>query len=161
MRLLGQLEHGVYVDELDDVPPEELAAHYGVDDSDNEDFDEDPDEDSDSDDNSEPDQGVTEDANNPAPSVPDSRNPFPDDETEDVFNEVFRYVREQVIVPPGYGILPQEWEDGAYPTIEVIRAGRRGRRELAVGLADEIWRPRAMLWVQAVYALTRVLDYRP
>lgn len=153
MRLLGQLEHGVYVDnDLEDVPPEELAEHYGVDDQLS-------DEDSIDGDDSEPNNAVPEDADNQTEvQVPDSRNPFTVGDSENIFREALRLVREQGIIPAGYNILPQEWEDGIYPTIEVIRAGRRGRRDITVGLDDEIWRPRAILWVQAVEVLTRVVD---
>lgn len=153
MRLLGQLEHGIYVDEdLEDVPPEELAEYYGVDDQRSNEASSDSD-------NSEPDDTFPEDTDDQTHvRVPDSRNPFPDGDTEDVFHEAFRLVQEQEIVPVGYNILPHEWDNGIYPSIEVIRTGRRGRREITVGLDDEIWRPRAILWVQAVDVLTRVLD---
>lgn len=159
MRLLGQLEQGVYIDDLEDVPEEELAEFYGVDEPEQyrghlEDEDEDfP--------NHEPagDDGHAD--GDPAPNVPEAHYPFPNDEIENLFHQAFNTVCEEEIIPAGYNILPNEWGEDGYPSIEVLRVGRRGRREITVGLADEIWRPRAILWVQAVEVITRVLDLVP
>ena len=42
------------------------------------------------------------------------------------------------IIPPGYGMLPEEWEDREYPSIEVIRAGC-SKNDIPVALPDDIW----------------------
>lgn len=124
------------------MPYEELVEHYGVD---------------------EPDGNINYDIEDPqldddaAPNVPESRNPFPSVHAENLFHEALGNVRERGIIPPGYHLLPHEIE-GGYPSVEVIRAGRRGRREIRVGLPVAIWQPRAVLWGQAVDVLTRVLD---
>ena len=165
MRLLGQLEQGVYVDDLEDVPLEDLEAYYGVHGL--------PrrrrqgisgaghasDEDS-SDDEPDTLQTDTDALTNvlEGPTVPESHNPFPDAHSESLFFEALQRVLLDAAIPIGYNIHPNEWEPEGYPTIEVIRSGRRGQREITIGLADEIWRPRAIRWVQAVNLLTRIFD---
>lgn len=155
MRLLGQLEEGVYIDDLEDVPPEELAEYYGVD----RDADEpeqryehhNGDEDGDGDFNE-------DNGEDSGPNVPQSLYPFPDAESENLFHTALDHVRQDGIIPAGYNLLPHELQEGTYPTAEIIHAGRRGRREITVGLTHELWYPRAVQWVQAVDVLTRVLD---
>lgn len=166
MRLLGQLEEGVYIDDLEDVNPEELDMYYGVHGpahyhppgvsgaghpSDEE-------SDDDDDDDGPVDIDLNEADPPAAPQVPESHNPFNNDDVEHVFHEAFHLVCEEGVVPAGYNILPNEWDEDGYPTVEILRTGRRGRREIKVGLTDEIWRPRAVLWVQALDVLTRLLD---
>ena len=165
MRLLGQLEQGVYVDDLEDVPLEDLEAYYGVHGvprrrrqgisgaghaSDEDSSDDEPDI-------PQTDRDVSTNVLE-GPNVPESHNPFPDPYSEGLFFEALRRVLLDEAIPAGYNIHPNEWEPEGYPTIEVIRSGRRGRREITVGLADEIWRPRAIRWVQAVNLLTRIFD---
>jgi len=60
--------------------------------------------------------------------------------------------------PPGFGLLPDEWEDGGYPAVEPIPYGRRGGTK-EISLPDHIWHPRAMLWGQALFVLN-ALQYQ-
>jgi hypothetical protein len=53
-------------------------------------------------------------------------------------------------------LIPDEWEDNEYPSVEIIRSGRRGGKELRVALPDFVWRPRAELWGQALDILSRI-----
>jgi hypothetical protein len=52
--------------------------------------------------------------------------------------------------------LPEEWEDGEYPSYEIIRSGKRTGRGLRVALPDFIWRRRAELWGQALDIVNRL-----
>lgn len=89
--------------------------------------------------------------------VPDHRNPFSEDPTfEGYFFEALAEVRQEGIVPPGYGILPSEWAEEGYSPLEEIRLGRS--KTLTVALPDDIWRPRAELWVQGLDVLTRLIE---
>lgn len=163
MRLLGQLEHGVYVDDLDDVPPEDLIEHYGVDEDNVDDHIGEGDSDSDDDDYRGDGYAGNNVEDGPEPgeitvNVPETHTPFTDDDMENIFHQSLEEIREHGIVPVGYGIFPHEWEEEHYPTVESIRTGRRGGREIVVGLADDIWRPRATVWVQGLSVLTQLQD---
>lgn len=73
-----------------------------------------------------------------------------------VFAQVLGEISETGIIPAGYGIRPEEWEDGKYPSYEMIRSNRHGRKDLRVALPDGIWRPRAVLWVQALATMQQI-----
>ncbi|KIK50907.1 hypothetical protein GYMLUDRAFT_252524 [Collybiopsis luxurians FD-317 M1] len=47
----------------------------------------------------------------------------------------------QKILPPGYGICADEWEDHHYPAVEIIRSGCKGGKEISVQLLTFIWYP--------------------
>ncbi|KAJ7264689.1 hypothetical protein C8J57DRAFT_1069863, partial [Mycena rebaudengoi] len=87
--------------------------------------------------------------------VPDHRNPLSGDEVmERRFFSVLGQVLEADIVPAGYGIMPEEWEDEGYPNVEVLTAGKLGKTKIWVSLANIIWKQRAKLWVQALNVLS-------
>ncbi|KAJ7092825.1 hypothetical protein B0H15DRAFT_776999, partial [Mycena belliarum] len=88
-------------------------------------------------------------------SVPKHSNPFSDD-TLAVFEESLAEAERLQVIPPGYGLQPQEWENGVYPAFEIIRSGRKGSKELRVALPDSIWRPRAEMWGRALAVLNQV-----
>jgi hypothetical protein len=64
---------------------------------------------------------------------------------------------QQKIVPIGYGVAPEEWENGSYPHFEDIDVGRR-RKGICISLSAEIWLERAILWVQALFVLTQLKE---
>ncbi|KIK52362.1 hypothetical protein GYMLUDRAFT_251303 [Collybiopsis luxurians FD-317 M1] len=66
----------------------------------------------------------------------------------------------QKILPPGYGICADEWEDDHYPAVEIIRSGRKGGKEISVQLPTFIWYPRGHLWVLALSIMERILEDR-
>jgi hypothetical protein len=93
-------------------------------------------------------------------SVPDTTNPFSDEDLLQVFTTALATVREEGMLPEGYGLLPEEWDDEEYPSYWVIKSGRRGK-ELRISLPDAQWRARSELWGQAldiVNRLTYMLD---
>lgn len=83
--------------------------------------------------------------------------PFTDAQ-QSIFLQAFEDVVKEGIIPPGYGMLPKEWEDGEYPSIEIIRAGH-SRNDLHVALPDDMWRPCTLIWVQALHIMQQ-LQYR-
>jgi hypothetical protein len=92
--------------------------------------------------------------------VPDVTDPFLDEELMQAFTAALEIVREQGMLPEGYGLLPEEWDDGKYPAYWVIKSGRRGK-DLTISLPDAQWRARSELWGQAldiVNRLTYMLD---
>ncbi|KAF8880144.1 hypothetical protein BD779DRAFT_1446406, partial [Infundibulicybe gibba] len=89
-------------------------------------------------------------------SVPEITNPFYSDQHMDAFETTLRVMKAQDIIPTDIGLLPAEWEDGDYPSVEVINLGRGGSKELYISLPDTIWRPRAILWGQAFDVLNRI-----
>ncbi|KAF9491138.1 hypothetical protein BDN71DRAFT_1398875 [Pleurotus eryngii] len=150
LRFMGNLQHGIYqrnpnthsesipnlslhadgTDEWEDIAPnmEELVAdpeawHAAVDET---------------------------DVRDEPVEVPSSGCPFAAEEHE-VFGRLLQSLRDQAIIPAGYGILPSEWMEDGYPQVEVIKSGKRGHKELQVVLPDEVWRPRAEYWVQALH----------
>ena len=83
---------------------------------------------------------------------PTPLNPLENDEEKDFF-EVLGQVVEQGIEPVGYGLHPDECEDGIYPQFEYIRVGKRAGKTIQVSLSSPVWRSRAVLWVQALRVL--------
>lgn len=175
MFFLGQVQHGIYVDEHDGIHPDVLNEYYGVQGKPREQIpgqsgaghppDED-DEDTESDDNA-MDVDSLEDRiaqdyehnfNHEAVKAPKHANPFTLSLSEEAFSEELLEKEATGFLPGGYGIHPDEWEGNGYPTYEIIRTGRRARKEIRVALPDAIWRPRAELWVRALYTMTTVLE---
>jgi hypothetical protein len=77
-----------------------------------------------------------------------------------LFAQLLNHYQSQAYIPAGYGMLQDEWEGGIYPTTQAISSGRRGSKQLMIGLPDNIWRPRSELWVQALDILIRLVQNR-
>lgn len=93
-----------------------------------------------------------------AVDVPEIASPFLTPADEQEFYAALAVLQNEQVIPAGYGLLPDEWDDHSYPTLEVLGSGRRGRREITVSLPEIIWRPRAELWGCAVDLLIRLLE---
>ncbi|KAJ7734873.1 hypothetical protein B0H16DRAFT_1767027, partial [Mycena metata] len=175
MFLLGQLEKGVYLDDCAGVHPDVIAELYGTHGAvmqrapgetgagqlDDEDIPTvlDPELDLDEEGWEDMIEGI-EAANahhfHPEPvSVPKHDNPF-SDEALHVFDTALAEAQCLHILPPGYGLLPEEWEDGIYPAFEILESGRKGSKELRVALPDRLWRPRAEQWGRALATLNEL-----
>ncbi|PCH39125.1 hypothetical protein WOLCODRAFT_168135 [Wolfiporia cocos MD-104 SS10] len=174
LRLLGQLNHGVYTDDGIDLHPDVLHEHYGTtnqqvrrrrgqtgaghppEEDDNSDA-------SNSDSETDSDLGITtqvaatqhSNIRHAAIPVPSNSNPFESEDSEALYFDALDLIRLEGTIPAGFGALPIEH---AYEVEEVIRLGRRGRKELVVGLPEHIWRPRIELWAQAVHLLNEFMD---
>jgi hypothetical protein len=170
MFLLGKTEHGVYRDELSGVHPDVISQYYGVDRAERVRVpgqtgaghppDEEPGLDIDELEWEDVEEqiAVDQDSNfhHEAVAVPKHTNLFNSAEAEDIFKQAFNIVVEQGILPEGYGLLQEDWDDGEYPSFEMIRSGRRSGKELRIALPDFIWRRRAEVWGQALDLVNRL-----
>ncbi|KAJ7628783.1 hypothetical protein FB45DRAFT_748447, partial [Roridomyces roridus] len=160
MLLLGQLTNGIYVDDCVGVDVESIREHYGI---------HGParrrapgqagaghllDEDDES-------VGHIEAATDhhfheePA-SVPKYKNPFSDEDLP-IFDAALAEANRQQILPPGYGIRQEEWEEGSYSASEFLTCGRKGGKRLEVALPNTIWLPRAQLWVRGLAVMEELI----
>lgn len=175
MCFVGQVENGVYVGDYEDVHPTVLERYYGVDGPvsrrapgqtgagqlEDEDVPmpsvtaEESESDADDLDQQIEDAHAENFHHDPVP-VPKHANPFSDDETMSLFHDTLSVAHDADIIPPGYGLLPHEWEDGVYPTYEILKSGRRGGKQLRVALPDSIWRPRAEMWGRGLAILNQL-----
>lgn len=92
--------------------------------------------------------------NHEAVNVPSRRNPFRNDDKEEIFFVGLREVLEQDITPDNFGLTPAEWDGEEYPTLETIHVGRRTAKDIDISLADPVWYMRARLWCQALSTLS-------
>jgi hypothetical protein len=174
---LGQLELGVYHDNYETAPVEQLNRHYGIygneiqrlpgqtgaghpadEDHDDVDLDAGPD-DNDWIDINDANNAIAEAENNvytEPVSVPGNNNPFASENEMHLFARTLHQHQVQGYIPAGYGMLWDEWEGGVYPTIQMIPSGQRGSKQLRIGLPDNRWRSRSELWVQALDIMIRL-----
>ncbi|KZT08990.1 uncharacterized protein LAESUDRAFT_648087, partial [Laetiporus sulphureus 93-53] len=89
-------------------------------------------------------------------AVPTHASPFADEATETLFFNALAAVREDGLLPAGYGVRVGEDVD-AYENEEAIRLGCRGTKELIITLPKYIWQPRAELWAQGLHLITYLL----
>ncbi|KAJ6456213.1 hypothetical protein C8R47DRAFT_1248997, partial [Mycena vitilis] len=177
MFLLGQVQDGMYPDDCQDVHPDIIEQYYGIHGAparrapgetgagqlDDEDI---PSRDPDSSDlDDDVWQDIVEDVESahaanfhhaPVP-VPKHANPF-SDEGMAVFELTLERAERRGLVPAGYGLLEEEWEDGSYPAYEILRSGRKGSKELRVALPDVLWRARAEMWGRGLDILDRLTE---
>ncbi|KAL4261185.1 hypothetical protein AB1N83_010317 [Pleurotus pulmonarius] len=170
LRFLGQLEHGVYDGDLTQTIQQvlhQVCLQNGHDSDSNSDI-----EMSDPLDEDDTDSGWTDmEDNSPVTDewvracdevhgkqhdgvkVPRISCPFTSLGEQQVFTQQLQQLRQDGIVPFGYGIHAEEWGNAGYPSFEIIKSGR-GKKDLWVALPDEVWRARAELWVQSLHLLT-------
>ncbi|KAI0093417.1 hypothetical protein BDY19DRAFT_990059 [Irpex rosettiformis] len=96
--------------------------------------------------------------NHEAVDVPESEDPFATMEEEQVFWATLAILQEEQFIPEGYGLLVEESEDEAYPVVEILQPGRRGRQEITISLPEHVWRPRAELWGRAIDLLVQLTE---
>ncbi|KAF7318562.1 Integrase catalytic domain-containing protein [Mycena chlorophos] len=79
--------------------------------------------------------------------APRAEDPFDSDEAQRIFHNASRQVASSQIIPSGYGVTPNEWENGVYSEIEGLKVGKR---VVQIRLPREVWLPRAVQWAQAL-----------
>jgi hypothetical protein len=168
MRLLGQLTQGLYKDDpLDRVDPNTLHLYYGYNRQRTE---EEVAESSDDDSISDAEENdpalshlVEEIGRHQSKNIKHSgarvarhESPFSNNpEGERLFMETISDICSAGLVPRHYGVHPNEVADaGGYPTYETINYGARGKA-LTIQLPEDVWFPRAVLWVQGLIVLRR------
>ena len=93
-------------------------------------------------------------------AVPKHSSPFKNrPDLHEAFTENLELLVWGETLPPGFGLLPEEWGEEGYPPVEPIPYGRRGGMK-DIPLPDQIWCPRAVLWGQALFMLN-ALQYHP
>lgn len=90
--------------------------------------------------------------------VPKHQKPFSTSEEEDTFTECLLQCLNDGIVPHGFGVYPDEWDSDGYPSVEILKSGRRGTKELRIALPIDEWLPKAELWVTALTAMNVIID---
>ncbi|KAJ7722827.1 hypothetical protein B0H16DRAFT_493308, partial [Mycena metata] len=175
MCFLGQVHDGMYVDDCEGVHPNVIQRYYGTHGPvlrraagqtgagqlDDEEISLPPDDlsiDSEQDDDlvEQIEEAHAENFHHDAVPVPKHADPFSDDESMELFYASLEEAIHQRLVPPGYGLRPEEWGDEGYPSVEVLKSGRRGGKKLRVALPDAIWRPRAEMWGRALAVLEQI-----
>jgi hypothetical protein len=89
--------------------------------------------------------------------VPKHRNPLTSQQLW-TFEYALEELKRRDFIPPGYGLMSNEWEDGEYPAVETIKVGWKKQNKLLVLLPDEVWRPRAEQWARSLYILNSILS---
>ncbi|KAJ6578020.1 hypothetical protein B0H19DRAFT_1208066 [Mycena capillaripes] len=172
LRFLGQLNNGVYTtDPMEGVHVDTINRYYGVEGAERARHpgqsgaghpeDEEEGQWVDEQDDNLADTVANDLAHNirhPAIKVARHKNPFRSLLIEENFFAALEEIVRQGMVPEGYGVLQNEWEDGAYPTMEAINPGTHGK-EIIIALPRDIWLPRAVLFAQGLDAMTRSLVY--
>ncbi|KAF9459168.1 hypothetical protein BDZ94DRAFT_1172232, partial [Collybia nuda] len=92
--------------------------------------------------------------------VPKHDNPFQDEEEIKTFEEGLVVSMENNTVPSGYGLHVEEWDEEGYPSVEVIRSGRRAQKDMRIALPHAIWLPRAEQWGRALYIMNMIIYSR-
>jgi hypothetical protein len=89
-------------------------------------------------------------------AVPKHSSPFENrPELHQTFVDNIALLGQAGTLPPGFGLLPDEWEDDGYPAAEHIPYGPRQRTK-EISLPHHIWYPRAILWGQALFVLNAI-----
>jgi hypothetical protein len=166
LRLLGQAKLGVYKDECEGVHPDVINKYYGVHGKTVHHNATGAGHPIDEDDNSQPPlaEQIASDqqshVHHAGVAVPLHGNPFGNSTAdEDKFWRILSNVVEEKITPEGVGLHCEEWDDGVYPSYEILQVGNRGTKEIHISLADVIWEQRAKLWGQAQTTLSVMQMY--
>ena len=83
--------------------------------------------------------------------------PFDSENTFEIFQLTLQQIQDEAIVPHGYGVTHQEFQEVGYPTQEILQGGKKGQKEMYITLPREIWLPRPIKWCQALEVMTSVL----
>ncbi|KAJ7692645.1 hypothetical protein B0H14DRAFT_2651637 [Mycena olivaceomarginata] len=162
MCFMGQVRNGMYVDDCEGVHPNVIERYYGTHGPerhrgsgetgaghlDDEEISAPP-----SASGSDSDERISI---HEAVPVPKHANPFDDEESMQLFYDALEAAIQGDIIPPGYGLLLEEWDEDGYPSFEILRSGRRGSKQLRIALPDSIWRPQAEMWARALAVMDQI-----
>jgi len=88
--------------------------------------------------------------------APPSKSPFGEPVHEALFFTALNDITTAGLIPIGYGLTPQEWDDDGYPTIELTTYGCR-KKEIVVELPAGVWLPRAVAWGQGLHVMQTLM----
>ena len=94
----------------------------------------------------------------PPVPVPAQKSPFPNPEMVSVFQEALNVAQEDGYIPVGYGVLPDEWDDGQYSETEYIGKERKHDPSLYIPLPHTVWYPRAVRWSVGLHIMDSLLS---
>ncbi|KAJ3969540.1 hypothetical protein EV361DRAFT_803666 [Lentinula raphanica] len=89
--------------------------------------------------------------------VPKNQNPFSSEDQFIAFKECLADAIQDDLIPAGFGVKEDEWENEGYPVFEILKSGRRGTKELRIPLPIEHWLPKAEVWVQGLVLMHSIL----
>ncbi|KAF8590164.1 hypothetical protein K439DRAFT_1612164 [Ramaria rubella] len=84
--------------------------------------------------------------------TPQSASPFRHPGQEAIFFAALNDIQMAHLIPPGFGLKASEWENGEYPSYELMMFGHR-KKEISVELPASIWLPHAIAWGQALHCM--------
>ncbi len=92
-------------------------------------------------------------------AIPTPRNesPFESVQQEEEFKTKLERIQIQGTVPDSYNLTRRELGNKPYPNMESLPGRMCGSRELNIILPPEVWRPRALIWAQALGTVTEIL----
>ena len=89
--------------------------------------------------------------------ISDHRTPFISADQLDLFKALLDKMKDEDLVPKGYGVRREELEGGVYVPFQHIRSGiKGGGRDIHISLPFEVWNPRLERWAQGHYAMNTV-----
>jgi hypothetical protein len=87
--------------------------------------------------------------------VPSGSSPF-DQQQLSLFKRGLKILTDSGNLPPGFGVTPDELGADGFDEQEEINIGLRKRGYL-IELPSQVWKPRADLWAQGLYAMNAIL----
>ncbi|ESK84132.1 hypothetical protein Moror_17034 [Moniliophthora roreri MCA 2997] len=75
-----------------------------------------------------------------------------------LFKQALAQLQANRVIPNGYGMQPEEWEDNKYPSYEVLQSGK-GIQKLRVDLPDYVWQLKAEKWVQGLEMMNYMMEH--
>ena len=73
-----------------------------------------------------------------------------------LFEHGLKILRDSGDLPPGFGVTPDELGADGFDEQEEINIGLRKKGHL-IQLPSQLWKPRADLWAQGLYAMSAIL----
>ncbi|TEB18807.1 hypothetical protein FA13DRAFT_1647973 [Coprinellus micaceus] len=99
---------------------------------------------------------VSQQIHHDAVAVPDADSPFTSEMATSAFDQALGPALQSGTIPPGFFLLPTEWNAMPYPTSEPIRIARK---DVDIPLPFDIWYPRAVRWAQGLTLMALVQEH--
>ena len=90
--------------------------------------------------------------------VPNKRSPLSNQSAEAAFFDSLGAISNLQVIPSGFYLCQEEFDEDGYPLAEEIPVGFRSVRRISVELPTGVWFPHAVLWSQAVDLMEKVLE---